>query len=146
MRTVEETKKLLNELIRNDKKHLKFFDAPFVEYEQAKNDNANLYFAIENKYYIVTKYYELKYDLEQSQKNTSNIINEKPSLETYFIRLLNVFVDFEDNNCTSWILDNYEYLKNRLTQIYQNNKSCHLYQFKVVASVPNNPNNKFIEL
>ncbi|BAC44157.1 hypothetical protein D8X55_03970 [Malacoplasma penetrans] len=146
MRTVEETKKILNVLIKNDKKHLKFFDAKFNEYEQAKKDNAELYFVVENRNYLVTQYYELKYDLEKSQKNSKNVVEQKPSFETYFLRLLNAFLDFEDNDCTSWILDNYEYLKNRVSQIYANNKTCHLYQFKYVEVVPNNPNNQFIEL
>lgn len=146
MRSVEETKQILNVLIRNDKKHLKFFADKYNEFETAKNNGANLYFVVEGRNYLVTQYFELKYNLEKSQKNSKLEVEQKPSFDTYFIRLLNSFCNFEDNNCTEWILDNYEYLKNRVKQIYGENKTCHIYQFKYVESVQENPNNKFIQL
>lgn len=146
MKSIEETKKHFNVLIKNDKKHLKFFDQEYKEYKNSKNLNGSMYFLIEDRAYEVKNYKEIKFNLERSQKNSKDEKEEKPSFDTYFIRVLNAFIDFEDNDCSSWILENYEYLKNRVLGIYNNNKTCHLYQFKYVQNIPENKNNSFINL
>lgn len=146
MKTVAEIKAHFNVLIKGDKKHIKFFDKEFEEYKKSKDNNANLYFVVEGRNYEVKNYQEIKFNLEKSFKNSSNEVEEKPTFETYFIRVLNAFIDYEDNNCTSWILEHYDYLKNRVLGIYNENKTCHLYQFKYVEKVNENENNSFIEL
>lgn len=146
MKNVEETKAILNKLIKEDKKHIKFFEDKFEEFEKAKMFNANLYFIIENKYYVVKKYHEVKYDWEKSFQNTEKEIIEKPSFTTYLFRSLNSFLNYEDNNCTSWIAENFEYLKNRIQGIYEKNKTCHIYQFKYVERVRDNSYNQYVRL
>ena len=146
MKTVEETKVVLNKLILEDKKHIKFFEDKFEQFDILKKAGANMYFVIEGNYYIIKQHKEVGFGIEQSFKNSEKLIAEKPTFETYFIRLINAFANYEDNNCTSWILENIDYLKNRVQAIYEKNKTCHIYQFKRVKKPTNNDNNRYIEL
>lgn len=148
MRSANETKKILDELIENDKKHIKFFDQKFIEYRNAKSKGANLYFVINGKHYLVMKHHEVKYDFEKSHQNSRDETIEKPTFTTYFYRLLNKFLDFEDNDCTEWIEDNYQYLKEKVKNIYDSDKTCHIYQFKFcdTANIKKSSNNRFITL
>lgn len=122
MRPIEETKKILSDLIKNDKKHLRFFDKNFDEYEISKKDNSDFYFIMNNEKYLITNFEHLKLD-----KNVE-------TFSTYFLNLLSCFVKFEKNECTNWIIDHYEYLKNRVMEIYKNQKDCYIFQFKKVDS------------
>lgn len=148
MKNAEEVKKILNQLIDDDKKHIKFFDQKFIEYRNAKSKGANLYFVINGKHYLVLKHHEVKMDFEKSHQNTKDETIEKPSFATYFYRLLNKLLDYEDNDCTEWILDSYEYLKERVKTIYDEGKTCHIYQFKFcdTANIKKSSNNRFLTL
>ncbi len=144
MKSQQETKIILNKLISEDKKHIKFFEDKFDEFEFVKMANANLYFIIEGKYYLVKKYKEVRYNFEKSFQNSEKEIVEKPTFTTYFLRLINEFLNYEDNNCTEWIIENFNYLQNRVKSIYEKNKTCHIYQFKKVEHPKDNSFNKYI--
>lgn len=146
MRTVEETKAILNKLIREDKKHIKFFEDKYEDFEMCKLASAKMYFVIEGKYYLVKRHYEVRYDFEKSFQNSEKEIVEHPTYITYFFRVINQFLNLEDNNCTNWIMENLNYLAERVKGIYEKNKTCHIYQFKRVEAPTDNRFNKYITL
>lgn len=128
-----ETKQILNGLIAEDKKHIRLYDKKFAQYDKAKKTKIKCYFILNNESYLITNYVEVKMKKEKSGKNTMFSKLETPSKATYFIRFLNAVADFEDNDCTQWIFDNFEYIKNRVDSIHDNGNTCHIYQFKKSA-------------
>lgn len=144
MQNTSEIKSAFNKLISEDKKHIKFFENKFQQFEYTKMAGSNFYFIVDNKYYVVHKHHEVKYDFEKSFQNSEREVVEKPTFETYFIRTLNALLNYEDNNCSSWIVNNIDYLKNKVKDIYDKNKTCHIYQFKKVSNPKNNSYNKYI--
>lgn len=125
-----ETKQILNKLISEDRKHIRLYDKKFSVYDKAKKSKVKCYFILNGESYLITNYVELKMKKEKSGKNTMFSKLETPSKATYFIRFLNAVADFEDNDCTKWLFENFEYIKNRVDGIHESGSTCHIYQFK----------------
>lgn len=121
-------KKELNNLIKNDKKHIRIYDNNFKEFDDAKNNNVNLFFKINNETYKV---------LDHVVVSNDGIISNS----SFFINVIFEINKLENNDLTSWIIDNIEYLRIRIYSIHENLKNVHLYKFK-----KDTPSNKDIIL
>ncbi|EGZ31168.1 hypothetical protein [Malacoplasma iowae] len=111
----QETKKILNGLIANDKKHVRLYDVPF----NFSNEDIKLgkcYFKIEESTYQI-----LQNEVVSSTNKTAS---------SFCIDVIKMLKDLEDNQYTSWIVENFDYLKNRIFSIYENSKDAYLYKFK----------------
>lgn len=111
----QEVKKILNGLIANDKKHVRLYDVPF----NFSNEDIKLgkcYFKIENGTYQV---------LQNEMVSSTN-----KSASSFCIDVIKKLKDLEDNQCTNWIVENFDYLKNRIYGIYESSKDAFLYKFK----------------
>lgn len=111
----QEVKKILNGLIANDKKHVRLYDVPF----NFSNEDIKLgkcYFKIE----------ECTYQILQNEIISST--NKSPS--SFCIDVIKMLKELEDNEYTNWIVENFDYLKNRLYSIYETSKDAYLYKFK----------------
>lgn len=114
---MNEIKKELNFLIASDKKHVRIYDEHFKEYDDALNNKINLFFRINGETYKVLKHVV--------------VINDgKISNSSFFINVISEVNKLEENNLTSWIINNIEYLRIRIYSIYDNLKNVHLYKFR----------------